>query len=77
MKILKIIKSSRPKMEENVIKDFLYKNLPTEMITGIEYDYPRTILRVLKLLGIEEKEVEQSLLEPIYESVEENKAQAV
>lgn len=45
-------------MNEETIKNFLYKNLPAEMINGLEYDDPKTIERVLKLLGIEYKKDE-------------------
>ena len=61
MKIIKIIKSHSKNMSEEEIKSFLYKNMSQEMIRGIEYDDPRTINRVLKLLGIDHrvKEIEQ------------------
>ena len=58
MKIIKIIKTCREGMNEETIKNFLYKNLPKEMINGLEYDDPKTIERVLKLLGIDYKKVE-------------------
>ena len=58
MKIIKIIKNSREGMNEETIKNFLYKNLPKEMINVLEYDDPKTIERVLKLLGIDYKKVE-------------------
>ena len=51
--------NSREGMNEDVIKNFLYKNLPKEMINGLEYDDPKTIERVLKLLGIDYKKVEE------------------
>lgn len=53
MKIIKLIKCHNGSMSEDKIKNFLYKNLPTEMLNGLEYDDPKTIERTLKLLGIQ------------------------
>lgn len=55
MKIIKIIKSHSKNMTEDEIKSFLYKNMSDEMVRGLEYDDPKTINRVLKLLGIDHK----------------------
>jgi hypothetical protein len=52
VKIIKIIKSCRNASEEE-IKSFLYKNLSQELISGLEYDDPKTISRVLKMFGID------------------------
>ncbi len=54
MKIVKIIKSIRNASEAD-IKDFIYKNMSQEMLTGLEYDDPKTIARALKLFGIDPK----------------------
>ena len=58
-------------MSEDVIKSFLYKNLPNEMINGIEYDDPKTMIRVLKLIGINDEEAIKTLSESIPESSQE------
>ena len=58
-------------MSEDVIKSFLYKNLPNEMLNGIEYDDPKTMIRVLKLIGINDEEAIKTLSESIPESSQE------
>ncbi len=52
MKILKIIKSCRS-VTEDEIKSFIYRNMSQEMIAGLEYDDPKTIVRALRLFGID------------------------
>lgn len=54
MKIVKIIKSLKNASEED-IKKFIYKNMSQEMLTGLEYDDPKTIARALKMFGIDPK----------------------
>lgn len=56
MKIVKIIKSVRNATEDE-IKSFIYKNMSQEMISGLEYDDPKTIARALKMFGIDPKTV--------------------
>lgn len=56
LKIIKIIKSCKGATEDE-IKTFIYRNLSREMITGLEYDDPKTIARALKLFGIDPKSV--------------------
>lgn len=58
MKIIKIIKSSRGATEEE-IKSFIYKNMSQEMITGLEYDDPKTMKRALKMFGIDPEKVKE------------------
>lgn len=57
MKIIKIIKAHRKASEEE-IKKFIYKNMSQEMIAGLEYDDPKTMMRALKMFGIDSKEVQ-------------------
>lgn len=57
MKIIKIIQKYRQISEESV-RNFIYRNMPQEMINGLEYDDPKTIIRALRLLGIEHREKE-------------------
>ena len=52
MKIIKIIQSQKT-ATENEIKEFIYRNMSQEMINGLEYDDPKTIVRALKMFGIE------------------------
>ena len=52
MKITKILMEHSKNMNENQIKDFLLKNMPRDVLQGLEYDDPKTIERVLKLLKI-------------------------
>ncbi len=52
MKIVKVIKSARGATEEE-IKSFIYKNFSQEMIRGLEYDDPKTIMRALKMFGLD------------------------
>lgn len=56
MKIVKIIKSCRSATEDE-IKTFIYRNMSQEMIAGLEYDDPKTIVRALRMFGIDPKQV--------------------
>jgi hypothetical protein len=58
MKIIKILLKVTKNMSEEAIKDFLYKNLPADILTGLEYDDPKAISRALKLLGVKEPKKE-------------------
>lgn len=52
MKVIKLIRHQKPDISDDAVKSFIYQNLPAEMIHGLEYDDPKTIRRVLKLLGL-------------------------
>ena len=54
MKIIKLIKEYRNASEDE-IKNFIYRNMSDEMISGLEYDDPKTMARALKLFGIDPK----------------------
>jgi|TARA_B100000315_G_C14385532_1_gene499479 hypothetical protein len=61
MKIIKIIQKHKPASADQ-IKSFIYKNMSSEMIAGLEYDDPKAIKRALKMFGIpyEEEEKKES-----------------
>ena len=61
MRIVKIIQKHK-KATDDDIKSFIYRNMPQEMINGLEYDDPKTIKRALKLFGITHDEKETPLL---------------
>lgn len=52
MKIIKLIQNHKQASDDQ-IRDFIYRNMSQEMITGLEYDDPKTISRALALFGIE------------------------
>ncbi|MDD9952645.1 MAG: hypothetical protein OXT67_13885 [Zetaproteobacteria bacterium] len=52
MKVIKLIRHQKPEISDEAVKEFIYQNLPSEMIHGLEYDDPKTIKRVMKLLGL-------------------------
>ena len=52
MKIVKILLSHSKNMNEEQIKSFLQKNLPSDTLQGLEHDDPKAIARTLKMLGI-------------------------
>ena len=55
MKILKLIADYDKNMKPDDVKSFIYKNLPQELITGLEMDDPYAIQRCIKLIGLEKK----------------------
>jgi hypothetical protein len=52
MKIIKILLKISKNMSEAQLKEFLYKNLPQELLAGLEYDDPKAIALTLKMLGL-------------------------
>lgn len=58
MKIVKILLKASKNMSEESIKAFIYNNFPADILRGLEYDDPKTISRVLKMLNIKEPKKE-------------------
>ncbi len=52
MKIIKILLKVSKNMNEQQLKDFIYKNLPQELLAGLEYDDPKAIALTLKMLNL-------------------------
>ncbi len=58
-------------MNEEKLRDFLYKNLPGEVLKGLEYDDPKAISRALKMLGVKEPKKEPHDDEDDYHQAQE------
>jgi hypothetical protein len=71
MKIIKILLKASKNMSEGQLRDFLVKNMPKEILTGLEYDDPKMISRALKLLGVKEPKKDQLEDKPPYDDDEE------